>query len=375
MTKVATIRPLRADDIDSVAHIFMRQFRNSPQEANADLTAYIEKLFLSGPFASSATPSLVHVRPDGVVSGFIGVTSQPMQIGDQRLNVAVCGALMVEGREADPLAGARLMKTFLSGEQDISLSETAGEATLSMWRQSGGDLLSRHSVDWMRVIRPAGFAIEAVAQRIGVVRALFPATHIVDRQLRKTRSERKSLRWASFPEGFQIARGVSAEAVTIERFLAEVRHYTDAFPIRRVWTDDALTQLAADIPLKSEQGELRTALVHTRTGTCLGGYAYYHRDGKVAHVLDILPRTGHAGVIVDCLLQDASEMGAVAVQGRTNPAIFDALLERRCFMFRQSASVIAGRDKDLIERFKQGDAAFNGLVGERWSRLVGDGFA
>ena len=82
-----------------------------------------------------------------------------------------------------------------------------------------------------------------------------------------------------------------------------------------------------------------------------------------------------AGVVLDCLLRDAADHGAVAVRGRTAPALFDALLERRCLMFRHSASVVAARDRALVERLKRGDAAFNGLVGERWSRLMGDSFA
>lgn len=371
MSVAAEIRPLSPGDIATVAKMFQRQFRPAVAVSSASLEAYLDTLFLSGPFASPTMPSLVHARADGLVTGFIGVTSQPMQIGDRPLKVAVCGALMVEGRAEDPMAGARLLKSFLAGEQDLSLSETAGDATLSMWRQLRGDLLTNHSLDWLRVLRPASFATETAQRRMGIAGLLSPLSQFVDRRLRKKWPVGS---WASVSDAPKIAGGASSESVSVERFLAFAREHSDSFPIRRLWTDEALSQLAADIPLKSELGELRTALVHSRTGVCLGGYAYYFRAGKSAQVLDVLAGEARAGVVIDCLFRDADESGAVAVRGRSNPAMLDALLERRCLMFRQGASVIAGRDKDLIERFKQGDAAFNGLIGERWSRLVGDNF-
>src|SRR5690606_33633835 len=104
-------------------------------------------------------------------------------------------------------------------------------------------------------------------------------------------------------------------------------------------------------------------LVQSRSGAALGGFIYHGRPGSTARVLDVLARPERAGVVLDCLLHDAAEQGAIAVRGRTSPASFDALLERRCLMFRHSASVVAGRDRALVDRVMRGEAAFNGVVG------------
>lgn len=372
--KVATIRPLDADDINAVGHLFMRHFRSSAQAPTPELATYLDQLFLSGPFADPAMPSLVHVRPDGAISGFIGVTSQPMKIGESLLNVAVCGALMVDGREADPLAGARLLKSFLSGAQDISLSETAGDATLTMWRQLRGDILSQHSLDWVRVIRPAGFALETARTRLPALGGISGVTRWMDGRLRRARAGKNDLRWASFPDDFKLPGNIGVEELSLEAFLGEVREFTERFPIRREWSAAALAQLGDDIGRKSAQGALRLGAVVARGGMRLGAFAYYERAGSTARVLDILAAPRHAGLVIDSLLKDAAGRGAVAVRGRTSPALFDALLERRCLMFRHGASVISSPDKDLVARFQKGDAHFNGVVGENWSRLVGDEF-
>lgn len=369
MSETARIRPLAAADVAAVAQMFQRQFRGGEAPHNADLVAYLDRLFISGAFANPATPSLVHERPDGVLSGFLGVTAQPMQLDGRRIEVAVCGALMVEGRQSDPLAGPRLLKTFLEGDQDIALSETAIPVTRTMWRRLGGQLLPRHSLDWLRVIRPGSLAVETLARRIGPARTLYPLARLAERGLR----QRQGARWASFPDDFKLAGGVGLDAVPLTQFLDYAREYTEALPIQRLWGQAALAQLAEDLPQKSQRGNLRTALVHRR-GQPLGAFAYYHRPGHTAHVLDVLAGPEQAGAVIDALLVDATAMGAVAVRGRTNPAIFDALPERNCLLFDGGASVVAGKDKALVERFKRGDAAFNGLVGERWSRLEGDGF-
>ncbi|MCW5719627.1 MAG: hypothetical protein KIS86_00645 [Devosia sp.] len=374
MTNAAHIRPLAAADIAAVAHLFQRQLRRSQRVPPPALSRYLEQLFVSGPFASAAMPSLVYERETGI-AGFIGVTSQPMQVEGRDLKVAVCGALMVEGYQADPMAGARLLKAFLSGEQDIALSETAGDATLTMWRQLGGEVLSRHSLDWLRIVRPGGFAVETLERRVPGARLVSPLAHLADRIMRGSSARRSDLRWASLPDDLKTAANLDVEIISPDQYLDEVRQFTDGFAIRRQWSEPALAQLGEDLAHKSEHGQLRIGLLRAKGGRRLGSFVYYWRKGATARVLDVLARPAQAGMVIDALLGDAARLGAVAVRGRTSPALFDALLERRCLMFRHGASVISGRDKAVVDRFKQGDAAFNGVVGERWSRLLGDDFA
>lgn len=45
--------------------------------------------------------------------------------------------MMVEHPSENPLAGVRLLRSFLSGPQDVSISETANATALRMWRGLG----------------------------------------------------------------------------------------------------------------------------------------------------------------------------------------------------------------------------------------------
>lgn len=368
------IRPIASDDIGAIARIFQTQLRKTSAPPTAGLVDYLDRLFVSGPFADASLPSLVYQREDAQIAGFLGVTAQPLALEGAPIRAAVCGVLMVDGHQQDPMAGARLLKAFLAGDQDVSLSETAGDATLSMWRQLRGDVLTRHSLDWLRVIRPGGFAVETMARRIGAARALGPLAGLVDARLTRPGSER-GLRWAALSDDFKAHGGLTVQPVAVADFADHIRAFTDSFPIRRDWSDAALQQVLADLPHKPGFGSLRICSVRARGGAVLGAFVFYHRPHSTAHVLDVLAAPERAGVVLDCLLRDAADHGAVAVRGRTAPAIFDALLERRCLMFQYGASVVAARDPVLMERLKRGDAALNGLVGERWSRLEGDNFA
>ncbi len=83
-----------------------------------------------------------------------------------RVRAAICGSLMVEGRDRDPLAGARLLKAFVDGPQDLSFSETANEVSTQLWTRLRGVVLPQYSLDWVRVIRPAGFVVDLAASRV-----------------------------------------------------------------------------------------------------------------------------------------------------------------------------------------------------------------
>lgn len=370
---MSIIRPLEAADLPAVAAMFQTELRHTAEPATPALRAYLGELYLTGPFADPETPALVYADEDGTVRGFLGVTSQPMVRDGAPLRVAVSGALMVRGHEADPMAGARLLKAFLSGPQDVSLSETAGDAAFTMWRQLRGEALSRHSLDWVRVLRPAGFAVETMARRVPLAGILGPPGRLFDR-MRTKRLPARPLRWSSLPDAFRPQGGLTAEEVGPDEFVACLREASDRYPIRRDWTKAQLETIMADIARKPDYGTLRLCHVRTRGGGVLGGFAYYVRPNATGRVLDVIGAPERVGPVLDCLMRDAADHGLVALRGRTTPVVFDALLERRCLMFHHSASVIHARDPALVAAFKAGEAPFNGLVGERWSRLIGDHF-
>ncbi|MBL8895564.1 MAG: hypothetical protein JNJ53_13245 [Rhizobiales bacterium] len=349
-----------------VGRLFTRIFEKKDGPAPEALTAYLAELFLDAPDRDAEITSKVHVRGDGTVNGFIGVLPLPLNFEGRPLRGAVCGSLMVDERDGDPFAGARLMRSFLSGPQDISLSETANPVSEGMWRKLRGMVLPSYSLEWVRVLRPAGFALDVAARSIPLAALMRSVTLPVDALARRVAPG--VLRAQENPGAQDREIGIKELAELLPRFVSKS-------PMHPVWSAAALKRMLQNASRKSRYGTFIARAVTVRGGAPIGAFLYYVQPGRIAHVLQVVALPGQAGTVLDRLFLHAEAMGAVAVRGRSQPFLLDALLTRNCFHVHRASSLVHARDESLIEPFLSGRAFFNGLAGDSWTRLVGDEFA
>ena len=152
-----TVRACRREDIPTVAGMFSRVFLKQQRTPADELVRYFDELVFDGRLHRGEARSRVFVDAAGEVRGFIGVWPRPMILQGRNIEAAAAGSLMVEQPEQHPAAGARLLRAFLSGPQDLSFSETSNHISQGMWQKAGGERLTATSVDWLRILRPAGF--------------------------------------------------------------------------------------------------------------------------------------------------------------------------------------------------------------------------
>lgn len=364
-------RPFDRDDAPAVADLFRSVMLRSTRPAGADLVAYLRHYYLEGPFADPECPALVHVSSDGRIDGFAGRVVQPFAFNGRKLRAAIVGNLMVRDHADAPLAGARLLKRQMSGPQDLTLSETAGDAALAMWRQLKGDVLEHHSLDFIRVLKPARYAIDLLASRIGAARLLAPLGSVVDRALA---AKAGPLRWTGLPEGFRPQRGIRCEPITPDAFVGCFRQWTGEEAIAPLWPGDCLPAVLAEAMSKRAWGAPHLRAAVTANGKPIGACLFHFAGSGPARITDIIHAPGQAGPVLDALFSEARALGASCVHGRATPHLFDALLSRRVLFVHMAASVIAAGDPEIVMAFRQGKVHFNGLVGERWTRLIGDRF-
>ncbi|MCO5156577.1 MAG: hypothetical protein M9945_07445 [Aquamicrobium sp.] len=367
------IRPLRADDIGALAALFQEVFRDRAAPPPASLAAYLRWHYLDMPGCDPEIAPLVHVEQDGRITGFIGLNAQAMTHGGRTLRAGIASALMVSDNAGDKLAGARLVKAALAGPQDITLTETASDVSARMWVGARGALLPQYSLDWIRVLRPGSYLVDLAAGRIGAARLLAPFGRGLDR-VSGRRAADAGLSWSGLPDGWVGQGALSAEEVDAAAFAALVEPLTEQYPLRPVWREGQLDTLLACARQKPDWGELVLAAANTRGGKPVGAFAYYVRPGRVCRVLQVLALPGQAGPVLDCLLGDALRRGVVALRGRTQPALMEAMLGRRVAFLNEATSLVHSRDDALVEACRNGALFFNGLAGEYWSRLVGGSF-
>ncbi|MCD2172510.1 hypothetical protein [Rhizobium sp. C4] len=364
---MSEVRPLSADDVGAVTALYYRILRHSKAPPPAALSAYFRAFYLDGPYRDPDIPALVHVADNGHVNGFVGIHSVPYLLGERRLRAAFCGALMSEDHESDPLAGARLLKAFVSGPQDISLSETANVISETMWTKLRGRTIPGYSFEWFRVFRPAGFAAALAGEKAALARHLAPITRFIDGKL----SGRPSLG--------RFSPATAPAALTVDdadfaSFADAVRKLSADKQARPDWENGYLDHVLANAVIKPAYGQAHMGLVKTKSGEPIGAFLYHLKWDGIGRVLQVMAIPGRLGPVLDLMFAHALEHGAAGLRGRSSPDLIEAATGRYMIMATISSTVIHAKDPALTEPFLSGNCMLTGLAGERWNRFFGGDF-
>lgn len=360
------IRNFAHADAEAVAGLFQKTFRDSGRVPRS-LETYLVGTYLEHPWFEPEVASRVHVDENGRVNGFIGVFPGRFEHRGKAYRGAVAGTLMVEDPAREPLAGAKLLRSVVKGPQDITISETANLVSQRLWEPLGGTVVPLLSMDWFRPLRPAGAAIAALAEKHSGAAWLAPMA---------TAADWLTQRWAKSALGIAAPtpRVVSSTNVPEGEFAVAVLELSWGAELRPAWTKADLEWLVSHASRKERYGTPRRSIVRSRKGGLLGCYLLHVRARGVGRVLQLLAAPGAAGEVIDCLLREAEEAGAVGVRGRAMPQLMDAMLVRNCLFLHRASTVYHTKERDLAAAIEGGSALITGLAAESWTRLVGGDF-
>jgi hypothetical protein len=345
--------------------MFARVFQQRNGTVGSELPRYFENVLF--PDAANESRSRVFIDTQGDVRGFIGIWPRRMILRGRTIEAAIAGSMMVDEPEAHPTAGARLLRAYLSGPQELSFSETANDVSQRMWEKVGGARVPAASLDWLRVLRPAGFAVALAGRAFRPASILRPAAVGFDRLV-----EARGRNPMAAPEGND---GYLDREATNAELLELIPALSDSYALHPDWHSPELSLLLAHAASKERYGELHRRVVVAPGGAPVGCFLYYARRGEIARVLQVLALPKAVGATLDSLFRHAALQGCVAVRGRTDATLLDALIARRCVLFHGAAMVVHARDKTLLEEVRQAPSLLTGLAGESWSRLIGGKFA
>jgi hypothetical protein len=123
---------------------------------------------------------------------------------------------------------------------------------------------------------------------------------------------------------------------------------------------------------KWTRGDLRARAVKDPSSRTLGWFVYYRNSSGPSQVLQLCAVPNAMDEVFDCLLEDASQTGTLAVTGRLCPTMAQYLTKRRCVMSSSIGwALIHARDPEVVRAFDRGAALFSGLESEQWLRFVG----
>lgn len=351
----------------AVAAMFQRSFRDKRQAAPAALTTYLHELFLDDPDGDHDLASRVFVDGSGAVTGFIGILPARMIINGRPIRAAIAGSFMVDRPEENPLAGARLLRAYFAGPQDLSISESANPVSQAMWERLGARVASQYSLEWFRILRPAGSAVAMAAESMPAARFGAGVGRAIDGLAGRT-----GLKAFALDGGRN--HGFGSHDADGDAIAASMPNLAENWALRPDWSAGQLARRLDHAGLKERHGPQVRRIVTGRGGKPIGCYIYYGRPGGIAWVLQILAGRKDFGAVVDDLLRHALEHGCVAVRGKTCPGLGEALLTRRCLYFHRSSTVYRTSDPEVSAALAGGDALVTGLAGESWTRLIGHVF-
>jgi hypothetical protein len=375
---VTPVRALERDDLNAVAALYQRVMRPGVPTALPELRAFFERTLLDQPWADPELPSLVGVQ-DGEIVAFLGSHVRRLSLNGRPGRLACSGQLVVEPSARNRAMGALLLKRYMSGPQDVTITDGATDTVRAIWERLGGETAYLRCIDWVRVLRPWGAARAAVA-RSRSAHGAGPLGSSITRQLDRMTlpAARLALEVARSRRGAQRGRtrvpgsaGSRPQPVTTEplspRDLADhVGALGDRLRLHVAYDEMFAGWLLGEVGRLKERGRLVARTVRDLRGV-VGWFIYFLQPGGLSPVLQIgAPDESRAGTVIDALIDDAREGGAAVVHGRVEPMLLGPLASRRTMLHHTAGALIHARDPATAATAVSRHALLTRLEGEWW---------
>jgi hypothetical protein len=320
--------------------------------------AYFRDVFLRGPSQDPSLPSLVYQGTTGAISGFLGVVPRRLTMNRRHYQAVISSQFVVDPGSRIALVAVALVKAFLEGPQDISISDEATDTSRRVWEALGGTTALLHSLHWTRPLRPARFVLSLIRERPplrALAAAAGPFAHAFDAMVTQV----------PLSHLYQAKPDVSAvDDLTVNTVLAYEPTFVRTSALRVEYDEATLRWVMKRARHRRETDEYRSAVIRN-DHRIIGWYLFHLDRSGIAHVLQIAADPSGIGDVLDHLFYRAAGQGAVAVQGRVDPRFVQVLSDKYCVMHRRGPwFLLNARRVELLRSFESGDAVFSRLDGE-----------
>jgi len=346
------IRPLEPGDLPAVAALYERVMRSGSSPPANGLEAHF-RATLEHPWADPEIPSLVYEHSAGDVVGFLGSHVRRLRAGADRIRLGCSGQLVAEPGRAGRGVGALLLRRYLAGPQEATITDGATDEVRAMWWALSGRTNALASLAWTRPLRPASYVASLAARRRG-----WPASRLARATALADRVARRPLRPA--------APGSTTEELTASALIEALDGLKRVYPLRPDYDEPFLDWLFGQLASVRERGRLVKRLVVGDDGRRIGWYVGHVPDGATAQMLQIGAAPADAGAVIERLVADAAGLGASAVSGRVEPHLLPHLHSHRFLLHRGEWALVHDPGQRLAATAAWGDGLLTRLDGEWW---------
>ena len=351
------VRLFRPEDIPQVIELNMKLFPGSATLTRESQEFSFNEICFHNPWYDPEIASLVYEEDEGRIAGFLGIVPRKMLMNGEPVRVAVGQHLMVD---QVPLASMQLFRQFMSGPQDLTITDMAVDVTRTIWERLGGSTSFAQSVFWKKPLRPATYALSRFRKGRGnstLLNIMEPVCRGIDGMIRHIPHK-----------GFQhpVPAGVR-EDLTIETMLASMPAFVKGRDLIPVYSEASLQWLFGILQRERRFGEFRKQLVRSADGEILGWYLYNLVPNGKSFVLHIAGSRRAMPIIVEHLLYDAWMNGSIELSGRLDPNDSRTFTDHFCLFTPGSNWVLVYSQKaELIRAINDGNVFFSRLEGDLW---------
>jgi hypothetical protein len=331
--------------------------------APASLEAFFGRALFDNPATDPEIPSLVYEGSEGRITGFIGAQVRPMLFDGRPIRVASASHLVADPDERRPI-GALLLRAFLTGRQDATVTDTATHTVTRIWMALGGRPRHLGGIEWVRLFKPGSVAANTLARK------------------RRKESRAADLAGGALDSAFAApvhrllapreAQG-QGEPLTPASMLQYMPQLTQSLRLVPNYDEAYLEWLFTELGRLRPDGRTVATLVKAQDRVA-GWYVYRLREGDLSEVAQVATRVEDAGSVLDHLFAHASAGGAGGLRGRMEPHLLAAASERRCALRHIGGRLVHSRNPDLVDAINSGSAMLSLLEGE-WTALLWPGRA
>jgi hypothetical protein len=299
---------------------------------------------------------LVAIEAGGRISGFIGVHSRRAIFRERPIRVA-CGGQLVTDPAARSLApGFFLLKAVMEGPQDLTITDTAVEATRRMWVRLGGVSWELASISWLKVFRPGRYGITFLSDRFQALRPLTqPLAAGADTANRLSR--RRTTRGDA---------DIVLEAAGYEALIGLLPELTSGKALRPLYDRVSASWIAEQMARTRSRGALRIK-IGRRGSAAVGLVVYYANPGGISDVLLIAARPGAVAATIEALFREARDDGLALLRGRIEPGLVEPLSQNGCLLRYNGGALIHAQDPQIPRSIEAGEAFLTRVDGEFWA--------
>jgi len=364
------LRPFVEDDISSVADLIWKVLHERKGPAPSSLRTHLQDLFFRNPWMDDGIVSRVFENTEGKLLGFFGAVPRRMSIQGETIRLAFGSNLVVDPESRASVTAMQLVRAFMKGTQDISITDSANEMSRPLLKSLGFNVVPIYSLQWARPLRPSQYALNglsrlnknsrAVATIASVAR---PFGGVVDAVV--TRARMSPLR--------QSQPATNDEDLDTETLLECLATIPAKHWILPEYDRESLSWVLDFIVKRRVFGDLRKAIVRDKDGKIAGWYIYSIAPGAVGEVLQLGAASPSMGIVLDHLFYDGWKHGLVGIHGRMEPQFMQELTSKSCFFLRHGSWTLVNSNRpQLLNLFQSGSAFFSRLDGE-WSLRHGGG--